>query len=64
MLGVLGVGEDDLAVDDIFNWGSPGSPGGRDQTNQLDSPGRNNAFDSGNMRGVSLFEFLELYLIN
>jgi len=52
MLGVLGVGEDDLAVDDIFNWGSPGSPG-RDQINQLDSPGsRNNAFDTGNLRNM------------
>lgn len=54
MLGVLGVGEDDLAVDDIFNWGSPGSPG-RDQANQLYSPGsRNNAFDTGNLRVSSL----------
>lgn len=38
-----------LGVDDIFNWGSPGSPG-RDQTNQLDSP--KNAFDNGTLRNL------------
>ena len=50
--GVLDdVNEDDLAVDDIFNWDSPGSPG-----NKLDSPNsRNNAFDTSNLR-VSLNE--------
>ena len=49
--GVLDdVNEDDLAVDDIFNWASPGSPG-----NKLGSPNsRNTAFDNSNLR-VSCF---------
>lgn len=38
---------DDLAVDDIFEWGSPGSPGREHSATQLDSPtGRAGPFDA------------------
>jgi hypothetical protein len=49
---------DDLAVDDIFEWGSPGSPGREHSATQLDSPtGRAGPFDGlgANLKVICLF---------